>query len=215
MTIYRSCILKIRMFQTRFVEKIKTHILCSMTFFFGNRTVYEIMWKNIASPERPQMTIWQCARTLHAGYQRLHKHTHTHTQTHTHTHTHREYVILTAFIPQRLLLPLPVFFFRPGSFCHTYPTNALEVLIYVALLSFFRLMPIPHYCILSKNISVLELLIWPIVLRCMAPVLFPPHSFGRPSYCIIGSSNFNKSKLTSVHTVVYENRSVGTVRSKC
>jgi len=33
------------MFQTKFVEKIKTHILCSMTFFFENCAVYEIMWK--------------------------------------------------------------------------------------------------------------------------------------------------------------------------
>ena len=29
-----------------FVENIKTHILCSVTFFF-NCTVYEIMWKHI------------------------------------------------------------------------------------------------------------------------------------------------------------------------
>jgi hypothetical protein len=33
------------MFQTKFVEKIKTHILCSVTFFSENRAVYEIMWK--------------------------------------------------------------------------------------------------------------------------------------------------------------------------
>ena len=34
------------MFQTKVVEKIKTHFLCSTTVF-ENRTVYEIMWKNI------------------------------------------------------------------------------------------------------------------------------------------------------------------------
>ena len=32
------------MFQTKVVEKIKTHILCSV--IFENLTVYEIMWKN-------------------------------------------------------------------------------------------------------------------------------------------------------------------------
>ena len=33
------------MFQTKLVKKIKTHILCSVTFFFfENRAVYEIMW---------------------------------------------------------------------------------------------------------------------------------------------------------------------------
>jgi len=45
-------------FQTKVVEKIKTYILCSMLFFFSeNRTVYEIVWKNIVDPDRPQMTI--------------------------------------------------------------------------------------------------------------------------------------------------------------
>jgi len=37
------------MFQPKAVEKIKTHILCSITFFlFENRVVYEIVWENIA-----------------------------------------------------------------------------------------------------------------------------------------------------------------------
>jgi len=30
------------------VQKIKTHVLCLVTFFFSeNRAIYEIMWKNI------------------------------------------------------------------------------------------------------------------------------------------------------------------------
>jgi len=35
------------MLRTKAVEKIKTHILCSITLFFSpeNRAVYEIMWK--------------------------------------------------------------------------------------------------------------------------------------------------------------------------
>ena len=33
------------MFQTKFVEKIETHILCSIKFF-ENSAMYEIMWKN-------------------------------------------------------------------------------------------------------------------------------------------------------------------------
>jgi hypothetical protein len=32
------------MFQTKVVEKIKTHILCSVTFF-ENLAVYETMWQ--------------------------------------------------------------------------------------------------------------------------------------------------------------------------
>jgi hypothetical protein len=41
----------------KIVEKIKTHI--SYPFFFLNRAVYEITWKYIAEPDRPQMTIWR------------------------------------------------------------------------------------------------------------------------------------------------------------
>ena len=47
------------MFHTKAVQKIKTHILCLVTIFFLNRTVYEIMWKNILQRGRPQMTIWR------------------------------------------------------------------------------------------------------------------------------------------------------------
>ena len=43
------------MFQTKFVEKIEAHFVFS-NFFFENRDVYEIMWKNITERSRPQMT---------------------------------------------------------------------------------------------------------------------------------------------------------------
>jgi hypothetical protein len=42
------------MFQTKVVEKIETHISCSVNFFAERRAVYEIMWKNII--ERGQAT---------------------------------------------------------------------------------------------------------------------------------------------------------------
>ena len=45
------------MFRTKVVEKIKTHILCSVTIF-ENLAVYEIIWKNTVEPGKPQMTIW-------------------------------------------------------------------------------------------------------------------------------------------------------------
>jgi len=52
--------LKFEIFHTKFVQKIKTHILCSVTFFSPeNRPVYEIMWKNIVGRGRPQMAIWR------------------------------------------------------------------------------------------------------------------------------------------------------------
>jgi hypothetical protein len=39
------------------VDKIKTHVLRSVTYFSENRAVYEIMWKNMIELDRPQMTI--------------------------------------------------------------------------------------------------------------------------------------------------------------
>jgi len=49
------------MFQTKVVKKIKTLILCSVTFFFFflNFAFYEIMFKNILEWHRPQMKIWR------------------------------------------------------------------------------------------------------------------------------------------------------------
>jgi len=48
------------MFQATVVEIIETHVSCSVTFFFfENRAVYEIRWKNTAEPDRPQMKIWR------------------------------------------------------------------------------------------------------------------------------------------------------------
>jgi hypothetical protein len=42
----RSVVLRMKFFQSKLeVEKIKTHNLFSMTFFFENRAVYEIMGK--------------------------------------------------------------------------------------------------------------------------------------------------------------------------
>ena len=70
------------MFQTKVVQKIKTHILCSVTFFFENRAVYEIVWKNFVERGRPQMAIWRMRIACWVPKA---------------TDTHSEYVILVAF----------------------------------------------------------------------------------------------------------------------
>jgi hypothetical protein len=46
------------MFHIKIAEKIKTHFISSNVFFFEKRAVYEIMWKNMVEPDRPQATIW-------------------------------------------------------------------------------------------------------------------------------------------------------------
>ena len=45
------------MFQAKVIWNIKTLFIFN-NYFFENLTTYEIMWKNITEPERPQMTIW-------------------------------------------------------------------------------------------------------------------------------------------------------------
>ena len=40
-------------------EYQNTHFVFSNIFFFKNRAVFEIMWKNIAAWSRPQMTLWR------------------------------------------------------------------------------------------------------------------------------------------------------------
>jgi hypothetical protein len=56
MFISRSVLLRMRNVYDKFVEKIKTHILFSVTFL--NRVIYEVMWENILDPDRQQMAIW-------------------------------------------------------------------------------------------------------------------------------------------------------------
>jgi hypothetical protein len=56
---------------------------------FLNRAVYEIMWKNIVEPDRPQMTI--CRTRIACWIPKS-------------TNTHSEYVTLIAFPRQQRLL---------------------------------------------------------------------------------------------------------------
>jgi hypothetical protein len=57
------------MSSTSFVEKIKTHILSSINFFFENNAVYEIISKNVVKSGgggAAQITSQYGAYTLHA-----------------------------------------------------------------------------------------------------------------------------------------------------
>ena len=88
MIVSRSVLLIMKMLRTKVVETIKTHILCSGTFFSENRTVYGIMWKNILERVSSNMTLWRmciaCCITKA-------------------TNTYSEYVIIIAFpLQQRL-----------------------------------------------------------------------------------------------------------------
>jgi hypothetical protein len=87
------------MLQRKVVEKIKTHVLCSLRFF-ENRGVCEIVWKNIVQWGRPQMEI---RRILIACW--IPKA----------TNAHSEYIILIVFhcnngLRKRLNFPLYIHF---------------------------------------------------------------------------------------------------------
>jgi len=64
------------MFQTKFIEKIKTHFIFSK-LFPQNHAVYEIMWKNIVQRGWPQMTIWRMR--IACWMPKATHHTHTYT----------------------------------------------------------------------------------------------------------------------------------------
>jgi len=59
LNISHSFLIRMRIVTDKFVDKIKTHTSCSLIFFFENRAVYEIMWKNIVQSDRPQMAMWR------------------------------------------------------------------------------------------------------------------------------------------------------------
>jgi hypothetical protein len=50
--------LELEIFQTKVVEKIKTHVSCSVRSF-EHRAVYEVIWENIVERGRPQITAWR------------------------------------------------------------------------------------------------------------------------------------------------------------
>jgi hypothetical protein len=51
----------------KIVQKVKTHISYSKTFFFENPSVYEIMWENMVEPEEPQVTNSMAHALMHAS----------------------------------------------------------------------------------------------------------------------------------------------------
>jgi len=62
------------MFRENLVGKVKTLILCVKTFSPENLAVYETMWKGMAEPDRPRMTIWRIP--IACWITKLHTHAH-------------------------------------------------------------------------------------------------------------------------------------------
>jgi hypothetical protein len=56
MTVSRWILLGIRNVSDKAVEKIKTHILCSISVL-RTSAIYKKMWKNTVGPDRTQMTM--------------------------------------------------------------------------------------------------------------------------------------------------------------
>jgi len=64
---------RIKNVSEKVVQKIKTHILCSVISFTENDAVQEIMWKNVVQPDRSQIEILHSAEKIKEC-----RHTHTH-----------------------------------------------------------------------------------------------------------------------------------------
>jgi hypothetical protein len=56
--ISHSVLLRMRNALDKSCRENQTHVLYSITFFKKYYAIYEIMWKNIVEPGRPQMIIW-------------------------------------------------------------------------------------------------------------------------------------------------------------
>jgi len=54
------------MFYIKVLEPIKTHFVCN-NLFSENHAIYEIMWRNMVQPDRPQVTIQHGVCALNAG----------------------------------------------------------------------------------------------------------------------------------------------------
>ena len=81
-------LLEWEMLQTKFIEKIKIHFVIINIFFYENRAIYSIIWKNIVERNRPQITIWRMRNVCWIPGA---------------TDTHSEYLTLIAFPPQQWL----------------------------------------------------------------------------------------------------------------
>jgi hypothetical protein len=57
MIISRHLLLGRRSVSAEVVEEITTHVI--LYNYFHDCAVYEIMWKSMVEPDRPQMTIWR------------------------------------------------------------------------------------------------------------------------------------------------------------
>ena len=66
-------LIRMRNVSEKLVEKMKkkTHFFMFNNFFSENRAVFEIVWKNMIQPDRPQMTVSYSACALHVGQLRL------------------------------------------------------------------------------------------------------------------------------------------------
>ena len=63
MIIFSLSLLRTEIFKTKVLENQNTHV---QYFFSENCAIYEIMWKNMVQPDRPQMKLCGTSVFLHA-----------------------------------------------------------------------------------------------------------------------------------------------------
>ena len=108
--ISRSVLLKWEMFHTKVVQKIKTHILCSVTFSRKSCR----LWDNVVQRGRPQMAIWRMRSSCWIPNA---------------TDTHSEYVIFITF-PLQQWLQECIWLLRDSTLAYCL-TKAVHYALYV------------------------------------------------------------------------------------
>ena len=139
------------MSETKVIEKIKTHIGCSIYFRFENPVFYVITWKNMAKPGRPPLTLWRMRMACWVPKV---------------TNTHSEYVIIIAFALQQaphcyvIRTLLALFFDYPSNFSPAYEFSCCISLVFTV--HFFK-------CRLVRWEQLTALLVTVAVMRTESP----------------------------------------------
>ena len=118
------------MFQAQFVDKTKTYILFSITFFFENRACFVIMLKNIVQPDRQHMTIRPMCIACWITKA---------------TNTHSEYVIFIVFPPQQWLHERALMLRNTYSACLVFIIHSTEM----SLVCFSK----EYYCTSCQDVT--------------------------------------------------------------
>ena len=138
-------------FKKKVVEKIKTRILCSVTFFPENRTVYEIIPKKYGAERvaTNDVTIWRIRVACWISKVIFtYAHSHARAPGYTHTHTHTNCFPTATMILERASLLRYTYIVRLVILVSASP-NKVRIALYPQKTKSFRFLPLPSHFIIT------------------------------------------------------------------